>query len=99
MKSLEFPLNIRMNKGDIDRGIRCSRSGCPVARAIRRRIGGKYVISVSSTEISFWIEGLMRVGFVPPPNVATFIKRFDEGKEVKPMNFSVEKTRIIPKEN
>ena len=75
---------IQVTQHDIDMGMRKSICFCPIACAIRKALICPRWISVSSTYLHF--NGLT---LLTPPEVAAFIRDFDNGKPVEPMAFTL----------
>ena len=82
---------ICITAADITDGERRSYDACPIARAVRRAWRARFsvvvrqeVIAVGGLEDSrLWIA-------IPSRRLSQFMKRFDDGKTVKPMEESVE---------
>ena len=63
-------LHVTVTREDLQEGIRCHAALCPVARAIRRASGAKYV--------SVWVRIQIDHELWPtPPRVLRFIRRYD----------------------
>jgi nitrate/TMAO reductase-like tetraheme cytochrome c subunit len=85
-------MKITVTQKDIDKGLKSSCYECPIAHALKRKVKNKirYGFAVNADFIDltkdnkWWIYAL-------PKKAQTFIKRFDDGKPVKPFTFEIEK--------
>ena len=78
-------MKIRITEEDIEQGVSCSPSRCPVARAIRRDAGSTAShLTVSGATI--WIGD---VHYRTPPRAFDFIFEFDNGDPVVPFEFEL----------
>ena len=86
-------MKIEITQHDIDYGVRGEYSLCPIARAVKRKIYGK--VTVSGDHISIFTTDIIRrySYYKLPQKAKDFIKRFDEGKKVKPFTFEARKTK------
>jgi hypothetical protein len=76
-------LVINVTQEDIDRGEPCSTNYCPIARAIRRKVGPEAYISVGDTTAA-----IDRTNYRVSPRAADFIHSFDENElSVSPGTF------------
>ncbi len=74
-------LNLFVTQNDIDNGVRGSKTGCAIARAVSRLFGTSDV-SVSTHKIFVGNKE-----YTPTPEVQQFIYDFDNGKPVRPRFF------------
>ena len=86
-------MKIEVTQHDIDYGVRGEYSLCPIARAVKRKINGEVI--VFGDDISFFTTDIIRrySYYKLPQKAKDFIKRFDEGKKVKPFTFEARKTK------
>jgi hypothetical protein len=84
---------VRVTQEDIDQGIRLDPARCPIAWALRRKTGNRYLVWPMCHA---WASCITRrceptAGEKPacalPPTAARFAHRFDDGKPVKPFAF------------
>jgi hypothetical protein len=78
---------VRVLQDDIDIGEKSCRHSCPVAKALTRYFEHSIWVGDSSYEFA---GELPRVVVPLPLHVSEFIKRFDNGLSVKPIEFEVE---------
>ena len=82
-------MKIEVTQHDIDKGLNNNCFLCPIAHAVKRKMGTDSVlvycdrISVMSTVTSY--------NYKLPKKARTFIKRFDDGKPVEPFTFEIKK--------
>ena len=93
MKNFEFK-RIIMEQDDLEEGIPGDHSLCPVARAVRRMYGDELRVSVGSTHVSLSKNGYEFIEFDLPPEATEFIREFDEGSELYPIEFDLTKERM-----
>jgi len=81
-------VRVSVRQEHIDRGKRCSATGCPVALAIRDVVGTQNVAVVPN----FAYVGTIFTGqrFDLPEEVSEFIFEFDTGELVSPFEFDTE---------
>lgn len=79
-------VTVEVTQDDIDAGRRKSCFGCPVARALRRAVGGDaWVVGPS------WARALADAAALPlPPEAARFVRSFDDRSPVSPFTFTLE---------
>lgn len=85
---------IKVTDDDIRFGRRASASFCPVARAVNRII--KPPVTVTPDHITVYLDDEQKYLTIPNnERVSDFIRDFDAGKKVKPLNFyiNLEKSR------
>ncbi len=82
-------MRIYIRKSDIQRGVKCSATCCPIARAVSRKLGAEFVM-VTDDKVTVY-QDWDRPPKVYKPNKAAseFIKRFDGHKKVKPCHISI----------
>ncbi len=78
-------ITIRVTQEDIDKGVACRGESCAVANAVRRQLN-RYDVTVSASYV--WMKG-GAYRFRVSDKMREFIKRFDEGKKVKPDTFEL----------
>lgn len=79
-------MKISVTQKHIDRGIRENMRSCPIALAIRERIGAE--VSVGANYAHCPGKG---VWWMLPIKINDFIREFDRGIEVKPFTFLTSK--------
>lgn len=81
-------LTVTVTAADIARGERNDDALCPIARAIRHRVGSRSRISVTNETAYVRLCG-HDTGhrYLLPPIAAQFIKVFDHGGDVLPITF------------
>lgn len=84
-------MNIKVTQKHIDEGLRWNCSYCPIALAIKELLKVA-VVSVNARTVYFPFDIKSEK---LPLNISTFIKRFDAGCIVYPIEFELE----IPHEN
>lgn len=83
-------LRVRVLQKHIDKAIKCGSHGsprfCPIARAVRATTDKrrKEVVRVDAYTIQ-----IGRKPYFTPKRAANFIWRFDDGKKVKPITFTL----------
>jgi len=84
-------MRIRVTKGDIEAGVQGNSFHCPVALAVRRAFKAD---EVWVREIIIVTKGRLRQTCVTPPEVESFIERFDsailEFESPKPLTFTLD---------
>jgi len=83
------PITVRVTKDDIKNGKREDPKSCPIARAVRRRLGHRFVRAAHGFLAVKDGRGAM-LYYDAPSSYRDFIDRFDGGKFVRP--FTVEFT-------
>ena len=87
-------MKIEVTQHDIDCGVRGEYSLCPIARAVKRKINGEVIVFGDDISIFTTMIIIRRYSYYKLPQKAKdFIKRFDEGKKVKPFTFEARKTK------
>ena len=87
-------MKIEVTQHDIDYGVRGEYSLCPIARAVKRKINGEVIVFGDDISIFTTVIIIRRYSYYKLPQKAKdFIKRFDEGKKVKPFTFEARKTK------
>ena len=85
------PMRIRVTKGDIEAGVQGNSFRCPVALAVRRAFKAD---QVWVREIIIVTKGGLRRTCVTPPEVESFVERFDsailEFECPKPFSFTLD---------
>ncbi len=80
-------LRIRVTANDIKKGCRRQNGNCPIARAVKRN-KGVYSVSVGVTDVSYFVNDTYH--FAPlPPMARLFIREFDDGCPVEPIEFTL----------
>ena len=79
-------MKIRVTKQDIKWGWIGDSKMCPVSRAIRRRLKGKFSVKVYPYEILIGDRPVLSV----PEIVTDFIAEFDHGLKGKPFTFELD---------
>ena len=85
-------MKIKVTLKDIEEGYRGSCYDCPIALAFKREVK-----TTSHTGLSIGAERILHREvhewdtYTLPKKAQTFIKRFDDGKPVKPFTFEIEK--------
>jgi len=96
---LNGPLMITVNHRHMAEGKRNTVASCPVALAIREALSERlarcgitfeiHVVVTPTTLVAYWMWWPYHA--IPtPPEVGTWIKRFDAGADVAPLNFVVD---------
>lgn len=80
-------ITVEVTQEDIDQGQRCSCRGCPVALALERATGISWLVDGGCIYVD-WRS--FQVFAVLSPEVRAFIHRFDCGKPVQPITFTLE---------
>ena len=78
-------MKIRITDEDIEQGVPCSPSRCPVARAIRRDTGSA-ASNLTVNGATIWIGN---VYYRTPSSAFDFIFDFDHGDPVAPFEFEL----------
>ena len=91
-------MKIEVTRHDIDYGVRGEYLLCPIARAVKRKINGEVMvyrddISIFTTDIIRRYRYYKLQNYKLPQKAKHFIKRFDDGKKVKPFTFEARKTK------
>jgi len=86
-KDAKEPIFVAVTSEDIDRGQPDDAYRDPVARAIKRATGSRWV-EVYPDTLVVWL-GEKCYGCKTPDSVKKFLKALDDGREVKPFGFSV----------
>lgn len=83
-------INFNITQHDIDTAIECDPYGCPVARAIKRKIKAGDMISVGVKIVTIQ-AGIENKHIDLPDEVAQFIRKFDCGgrQSAKPFSFKL----------
>jgi nitrate/TMAO reductase-like tetraheme cytochrome c subunit len=86
-------MKIEVTQKDIDKGLRSSCYECPIAHAFKRKVKNKirYGFAVNADSIDLVTKDFKWYIHALPKKAQTFIKRFDDGKPVKPFTFEIEK--------
>ncbi len=85
-------MKIKVTLKDIEEGYRGSCYDCPIALAFRREVKTTSItgLSVGAARI-LHREAYTWNAYTLPKKAQTFVKRFDDGKPVKPFTFEIEK--------
>lgn len=78
-------MKIKVTEYDIYRGCRKSKSDCPIALAVTRTYGEKFLVN-GSTMYSM----VLPESFNLPESAINFVRKFDAGEKVEPFEFEVE---------
>jgi hypothetical protein len=84
-------IRVRVSQRDINTGQPMEDTQCPIAKAFRRA-SGKRNVEVTFSRI--FIGGMWSqhsYSYKLPSSAINFIRRFDDGKKVKPFEFTVER--------
>ena len=85
-------MKIKVTQKDIEEGFRGSCYDCPIARAFKREVKPTSHIQLNvGAERILHREVYSWDSYTLPEKAQTFIKRFDDGKPVKPFTFEIEK--------
>lgn len=87
-------MKIKVRQEDIDLGCRSHDVNiyfCPIALAVKRKMNIERGIAVHQDDISIITIGNQFSYYKLPKKAKEFIKRFDEGKKVKPLSFEAKK--------
>ncbi len=80
---------IEVTQHDIDNGKRKSCTKCPVALAVNRTLRAEASVGKRTINIIYG-DATFEEGISTPTSAADFIRKYDEGEEVKPFNFELE---------
>jgi hypothetical protein len=81
-------MKVEVTQEDIDKGGRWMAERCPVARALRREVGG--AVGVSG---GYWIKRTGNSWIALPKKVFRWTQRFDMGRPVKPFTFTTRRPK------
>lgn len=89
-------MKVKVTQQHIDSGVRGCAFDCPVALALMDAGDFAYT-AATGTRVQLWLKGsnlsrLPDYEVALPPNVWTFISRFDAGKTVAPFEFEIDLT-------
>ncbi len=79
---------IKVTQDDINTGIKNSYHCCPVSRAVKRQTNSQLVFTTYRKIILS--KDCKKLVFSASRSVQRFIKKFDDGKPVKPFNFKLQ---------
>lgn len=83
-------MKINVTQRDIDSGLRNDCTLCPVARAIKRRLGKSKSVQVFETSIDIYnSKDRLEKQYNIPELAQLFIKNFDTGCPVGPFSFTL----------
>jgi hypothetical protein len=89
-------MKIKVIQEDIDLGCRSHDANiyfCPIALAVKRKMNIERGVAVHQEDISIITIGQQFRYYKLPKKAKAFIKRFDEGKKVKPLSFEARKIK------
>lgn len=95
MAGLGRTVTIDVTPRNIKRGERMHPQNDPVAIATRRVLRG-WQASVSYSRITVWNRRGVHMHAKLPGPVSSFLRRFDDGKPVKPITFTVKLRPVQP---
>jgi hypothetical protein len=85
----------QVTQEDIDTGQRVNAFCCPVAKAISRVMGGRYLVSVSTHSIGVLnLDTFKWEYFTPDAEVTRFIRAFDMREKVEPFEFEIDPPEV-----
>lgn len=82
MVFVDEPITFEVTQADIDAGVKCDSTSCPIARALSRATGQKASVGVQTVGLA------ERVWWLPTA-VSSFVMRFDLGEPVEPATFTL----------
>ena len=78
----------KITQDDIDRGIKCMCTTCPLALSINRHLNPLRFIAVGLRRVSIYV-GVRSVYIPLPRKMTSWVARFDSGKPVRPITWSI----------
>lgn len=90
VKRLPKKIKVTVTKEDIRRGIREDPESCPIARAVRRATGRRFV----AVDEAITFDSTREV-YNLTPQADQFINDFDRGDNVKPFKFTSERCGVL----
>lgn len=82
-------IKIEVTQKDIDSGVESDVEACPVWRGVRRVVKRGMRVLVDHISIDLRINGMWEELFTPQRAI-NFMKRFDDGRAVKPFSFDLD---------
>lgn len=87
---------VQVTQEDIDSGDPCNPFSCPLSLAVRRTLTGRWAV----TRTNVFLQGTNSpyaqykfTNYLLPENAKQFVKDYDEGREVRPIIFTMEKNK------
>lgn len=71
-----------VDSGDVD-----TSNVCPIARALKRRVGHEFVF------VNGFTADIDGIKYILPKEATDFVVRFDEGHLVSPISFTIRRTQ------